>query len=60
MPKLTRRDWMKGALATIAGTGAVSTSSNISALAAQPASSAGKRKNRIKLALMSSRGDLQT
>jgi len=60
MPKLTRRDWMKGTLATIAGTGAVSASSSISALGSQPGSSAGERKNRIKLALMSSREDLQT
>lgn len=60
MPKLTRRDWMKGALATIAGAGAVSASPCISALGAQPGSSALERKNRIKLALMSSRGDLQT
>jgi len=51
---------MKGALATIAGAGAVSTSSSISALGAQPGSSTGERKNRIKLALMSGRGDLQT
>jgi len=60
MSKLTRRDWMKGALATIAGADALSTSSSNSALGAQPGSSAGERKNRIKLALMSSRGDLQT
>ena len=60
MSKLTRRDWMKGALATIAGAGAVSTSSSIAASGAQPVSSSGERKNRIKLALMSSRGDLQT
>jgi len=60
MSKLTRRDWMKSTLATIAGAGAVSTSSSISALAGQPNSSTGERKNRIKLALMSGRGDLQT
>jgi len=60
MSKLTRRDWMKGTLAAIAGAGTISTSSSISALGAQPGSSAGERKNRIKLALMSGRGDLQT
>src|SRR4030042_99703 len=60
MSKLTRRDWMKGTLAAIAGAGAVSTSSSNSALGAQPAPSSGERKNRIKLALMSGRGDLQT
>lgn len=60
MSKLTRRDWMKGTLAAIAGSGALSTSTSISVLGAQPGSSAGERNNRIKLALMSSRGDLQT
>ena len=60
MSKLTRRDWMKGALAAIAGAGALSTSPSISVLGAQPGSSSGERKNRIKLALMSGRGDLQT
>ena len=60
MSKLTRRNWMKGTLAAIAGAGALSTSTSISVLGAQPGSSAGERKNRIKLALMSSRGDLQT
>jgi len=60
MSNLTRRDWMKGALAAIAGAGAVSTSPSNSALGSQSVPSAGERNNRIKLALMSSRGDLQT
>src|SRR4030043_318678 len=58
MSNLTRRDWMKSTLSPRAG--ALSTSSGNSASAGQPGSSAGERKNLIKLALMSSRGDLQT
>jgi mannonate dehydratase len=60
MSKLTRRDWMKGTLAAIAGAGALSTSPDNSASAAQTGPSSGERKNRIKLALMAGRGDLQT
>jgi mannonate dehydratase len=51
---------MKGTLAAIAGAGALSTSPSISASAGQPGPPSGERKNRIKLALMAGRTDLQT
>jgi mannonate dehydratase len=60
MSKLTRREWMKGTLVAIAGAGALLTSSSNSAFGAQPDPPSGERKNRIKLALMAGRGDLQT
>jgi mannonate dehydratase len=60
MSILTRRDLMKGTLATVAGAGMLSGSSAATASSAQSRPSAGERKNKIKLALMAGGGDLQT